>query len=725
MQLRSFLIVLPALLFLSACAETLKLSELSGASTTSNGSSSTDSLPTVDLASERRTNTGLMQIRWSASAFDGAGVTVAVVDSGIDVDHEEFAGALDPNSYNVASSNTDLGDQLGHGTNVAGIIGARENYKGLVGVAPNVSLMILKTDRNGTIFESSISRAFRHADEHRAPITNLSLVSNRDLLGGTIEVIRDAMQTGMLVVGAAGNDGLAEPSWPASFASFEGQGAILAVGSVNADGTISSFSNRAGSAKAMYLVAPGENIVTTSMEGNLSLASGTSVAAPFVSGAAAVLLMKDPHLSGADLAKILLTTAQDLGTAGVDDIYGHGLLDLEAALKPVGATRIVTGATVDSSASATSQSSVSFSSSYNSGALALALQDTLVLDEYDRSYLVSPVPGLKASDLSLLERWATRPVFGFRQSEVGQSLEKLALELRFSESQDAPINASLTHEGANGLVLSAAYGDLAAWNPGLDGSFKTNSTLQNNLTRLQGPSLVLGGALPLSSHWSSSVRFARSLSLSNEQSSLDTSSFEVGLHYGSPMFALGVSGGQLQEADSLLGAELTGAFGTYDDERSQYVSVQAQRSLFAGLELEGQVSLAYSQASQPGGLVAQQSHMLSTGFDAALIKNGLLVEKDGRRDRLALGLAQPLRVASGQAIIDKPSARSLDGQIVREQQLVDLSPEARQLDLSLSYGAFDTQFNAGLDLMAGLSFNPGHVYAVPELSLGLRYKREF
>ncbi len=413
MILRSFLVCASVVGLLSGCAETLKLKELASNTGTTVEPTTESGLPSVDLQTERSANSGLMQIKWSASAFDGTGVTLAVIDSGIDTSHEEFEGALHPDSYNVASSNQDLSDNLGHGTNVAGVIGARENYKGLVGVSPNVSLMVLKTDRDGVIFESSISRAFRWADDHGVPISNLSLVSNRDLLGGTIEVIRDAMQGGMLVVGAAGNDGLAEPSWPASFASFEGQGAILAVGSVNANGTISSFSNRAGSAKAMFLVAPGENIVTTSMDGNLVLASGTSVAAPFVSGAAAVLLSKDPHLTGADMAKILLTTAQDLGATGVDDIYGHGLLDLENALRPVGGTRIVEGASVASTANTTNQSSARYSSSLNTAGLTTALQSTLVLDEFDRSYAVDPQLSIAPVETGLLDRWSLQPVYGF------------------------------------------------------------------------------------------------------------------------------------------------------------------------------------------------------------------------------------------------------------------------------------------------------------------------
>lgn len=131
MILRPFLVALCLPLLLTVCAETLKLQELAtSGSNVPVEPASTTGLPTVDLQTERSANSGLMQIKWSASAFDGSGVTLAVIDSGIDTGHEEFAGAIHPDSYNVASSNENLSDELGHGTNVSGVIGARKKLQG-------------------------------------------------------------------------------------------------------------------------------------------------------------------------------------------------------------------------------------------------------------------------------------------------------------------------------------------------------------------------------------------------------------------------------------------------------------------------------------------------------------------------------------------------------------------------------------------------------------------
>ena len=117
-------------------------------------------------------------------------------------------------------------------------------------------------------------------------------------------------------------------------------GGWIVVGSVDLNNQISSFSNRAGVTKDHYLVAPGESIRTAGLNGGQNYYTGTSFAAPIVAGAMALMIQKWPNLKGKDVAQILFDTAQDLGAVGVDDIYGHGLIDLYAAFSPIGALGI-------------------------------------------------------------------------------------------------------------------------------------------------------------------------------------------------------------------------------------------------------------------------------------------------------------------------------------------------------------------------------------------------
>jgi hypothetical protein len=139
-----------------------------------------------------------------------------------------------------------------------------------------------------------------------------------------------------VVVVAAGNQGQAETAWPARYAGTAwAQGTMLVVGAVDANRQLSGFSNRAGEVAAHYLVAPGVDIQGAGAGGTLTL-SGTSQATPAVSGAAALLLSKWPYLRASQVSAILLQTADDLGAPGVDPVYGHGLLNIDRALSPVG-----------------------------------------------------------------------------------------------------------------------------------------------------------------------------------------------------------------------------------------------------------------------------------------------------------------------------------------------------------------------------------------------------
>ncbi len=133
----------------------------------------------------------------------------------------------------------------------------------------------------------------------------------------------------VLAIAATGNDETTQPDYPAYYASDSSlAGYVLAVGSVNSSSAISSFSQQCGDAMNYCLVAPGENIYGAYPTSTYATGSGTSSATPHVAGAAAVIRGAWTFLTAAQTAQILLQTATDLGVAGVDVIYGHGLLNL-------------------------------------------------------------------------------------------------------------------------------------------------------------------------------------------------------------------------------------------------------------------------------------------------------------------------------------------------------------------------------------------------------------
>ena len=308
-----------------------------------------------------------------ASAAGGAGVRVAVLDSLADCRHADLAGRC---SYNLLTGGTytRYGD---HGTHVGGIVAGRQ-----YGIATSATVVNYAVfDDRAFVASGRLGDVWRHAYANGARIASMSFGCTGTALCFTaaeVTTMADASRP-MLYVKAAGNDGLNLANERAYVSAATATTAInrtLIVGSVNAAGAISSFSNRPGEAcllsssagacaeamkwKNHFLVAPGESILSTYLNGQYAWMSGTSMATPVVSGVAALLQQRWPTLKSQPdkLAKILLTTATDLGAPGVDAVYGYGLLNATRAFQangtvtlpsPSGSTTTLTGTTTTTS----------------------------------------------------------------------------------------------------------------------------------------------------------------------------------------------------------------------------------------------------------------------------------------------------------------------------------------------------------------------------------------
>ncbi|TFW06038.1 hypothetical protein E4K72_10640, partial [Oxalobacteraceae bacterium OM1] len=271
----------------------------------------------------------------------GKGVTVAVMDSGLDTAHREFTepGKL-LRGFNAIDGSSNVTDMVGHGTHVAGLVAAGRDGAGMFGVAFDAALLPIKVlADNGTGSTTYLDRGLRYAIG-KASIVNMSLGAANVYNPAALQ---DAVRAGMLLVVAAGNDRAANPGWPARFAK-EGwaNGQIIAVGAVDANNRLAAFSNRAGDAAAWFLVAPGINIASTYRNNQYAIMNGTSMAAPIVSGAAALIQQRWPTLRADQIANILFLTATDLGEPGIDPIYGRGLVNVEKAMQPVGTVTTTT-----------------------------------------------------------------------------------------------------------------------------------------------------------------------------------------------------------------------------------------------------------------------------------------------------------------------------------------------------------------------------------------------
>ena len=391
-----------------------------------------------------------------AKGWTGKGSVLAILDTGIDLDHPEFANKIiaskcfidmctDQRLIDKGTNETvDDKNKYSHGTHVAGIAAASLDGVGTTGVAPDAKLLIGKTAwDNGYYQFNALGKGIEWAVNNGADAINVSGNYNVDLtykrsiqsagngvfystdsrydgayaLEGysglavddnyMLPQLTDAMSGNEAVlVFAAGNQGLDVPTFPAHYAvatSKDGElllgGKAIVVGSWNLkSGSMSRRSNRAGTMcygtdgecvsdariSDFYILAPGDNVASTSVDGEYRTLGGTSMAAPAVTGAVGIVHQMWPYMKGDNIVKLLLNTA-DKDIWGYDvNTHGQGLLDLDEATNPQGVVGIPTSGRIDGARS-----------SLDSGAFALSggvhissISSTMVVDDYDRNFYV-------------------------------------------------------------------------------------------------------------------------------------------------------------------------------------------------------------------------------------------------------------------------------------------------------------------------------------------------
>ena len=263
---------------------------------------------------------------WSTTR--GAGVTVAVVDSGVLGNHEDLTGSVLSGTDFVGSGNG-WNDQLGHGTHVAGVIAAHaSNGLGITGAAPGVKILPVRVlDGGGSGQSSNVAAGIIYAADHGARVINLSLGgTNAD--AGTHAAIQYAISKGSVVLAAAGNSGeQGSPKiYPGAFPE------VIAVGAVDSHNQRASFSNIGD---YVDVVAPGVDTIST-YKGSTSayaFGSGTSMATPYAAAEAALIVASGTR-DVAGVRHMIEATARDLGPAGRDSSYGYGLISPRGVVRP-------------------------------------------------------------------------------------------------------------------------------------------------------------------------------------------------------------------------------------------------------------------------------------------------------------------------------------------------------------------------------------------------------
>jgi Subtilase family/Bacterial Ig domain len=260
---------------------------------------------------------------WGLST--GAGITVGIVDTGVDATHPDLQGQLLP-GYDFLNDDPDPKDDNGHGTRMSGIVGALcNNAEGVCGIAPAAKVLPVKVlDAQGYGPYSAVANGIIYAVDHGARVINLSLVGTApsSILQAAVDY---ATAHDVVLVAAAGNYGTDAPGYPAA-----SNGAV-AVAAINDADAHPSFSNYGA---WVNVSAPGVDIVTTTTDGGYATSTGTSPAAAFGSGVFALLLSANPTMSRSEAIARVQAGAADLGTTGWDPYFGWGRVDAYAALVP-------------------------------------------------------------------------------------------------------------------------------------------------------------------------------------------------------------------------------------------------------------------------------------------------------------------------------------------------------------------------------------------------------
>jgi len=678
---------------------------------------------------------GLINAPLPGTAYGGAGVVVGVADSGINATHQMFStpGKITAVYNSGGGATTDARDLQGHGSHVAGLIaGTMDRGGGVAGIAPDATLAIAKimpTNLNTTTEAQFNAGVNWLTGTVKAPIVNLS-IQGTGAFG--LSSMQAGVNRGTLFVVAAGNYSTLNPAWPARYAKESwALGQIIAVGAVDNQGVIASFSNRAGDTAQWYVVAPGVSVTSAYYTSPTVLwnMSGTSMAAPIVAGQAALIKGSWPYLKAAEIAQVIFRTTTDLGAPGTDPIYGRGLINIGRSMQPVGNLGI-TMVNGKVTVSATLPSSGATTSGAGAGSAKLA---THGYDELGRNFEINVGGTLRAAPLTLDSALgSTDRVIGTAQAVLAPGLtftthtERGALLTDDSRAQLRAMTMNWQAQSADGGSQHFAMGTGGL---GYQGFGLAASPLASNLYGAEGvlgtPLLKYAGNHSFAAY---GVSFANGWGVRGGVASSATESLagkgSVGIAEvtrAGDGYALAASYGALSQP-TVLGAN-NPLMGLDQASSTQALSFSGAALVSKDFALAGSFHLARTSALGSAGLLENASATPATGFGVAAVWSNVLRERD---DRLSLSLTAPLRATAGSStytVVDAVDPET--GAPSYATKTFSNAPSGREKIIELRYA---TRLDKNTSLSASLvgRLDAGHdANAKPEGMAALRLNATF
>ncbi len=643
-----------------------------------------------------------------------------------------------------------MGDEDGHGTAVAATAAAARNDSQIVGVAFDATILSFRADAPGTcggdegcdFFDAAIAQGVDAARTAGAKVINLSLGGSSPS-GQLMSAMQRAVSAGIILVISAGNDGddpvkgqNADPFALIPAQTFPGQ--VIIAGSVGVAGTsgtnlnqLSDFSNQAGQGQNWYLTALGYRVRTIDHTGTGFLFSGTSFSAPIITGAVALMAQAFPNLTARQIVEILFNTADDLGAAGDDPVYGQGRLNIARAFQPVGTTSLAGTAELVTDASVTGGLPEAAGDSGGQSSLG-----AIIVDGYDRAFAMDLAKGLRSAG-------ARRPLersLGSNMKGTAMQAGQLSVAMSIAERFGSPgifdmMSLAIGPEDArrSRLVAGSAVARLDSKTKASFGIGHGSKHLERQLTNAEGGAFLVARDVSsdpgFQARTGTSMAMRRNLgfagvTISSEQGKIwqdiklgvddapyRYTSVTLDRRFGDNSWA-SIGLGRLEEKETLLGGRLGSLYGSVGSS-SLFLDAEARRMLGNGWSATIMGRRGWTQFDSGKFTTAAYS------FDLA--KYGLL----RRDDRLGFRIAQPLRAESGGVSMLLPTSYDYASGIATSRiQQLGFTPSGREIDAELSYSTSLGQGWLGANLFARRQ--PGHVAtADPDMGAAIRYSLGF
>ncbi|MFN0302156.1 MAG: S8 family serine peptidase [Burkholderiales bacterium] len=682
------------------------------------------------------------------------GPTVAVIDTGLNINHVNFAGRVASGAHEVFGLTSDVTDTMGHGTAVASIL---LGQPGEVTNGLDSRVLPIRVFSGPTASDQNVSDGLRYSIG-RALIVNMSLAATGPIAQ---TAMAESVAAGQLLVVAAGNRSQLNPDWPARYAKEDWAGGrIIAVGAVDANNAIASFSNRAGDTKNSFIVALGVGVIGASALSTSGLVSmsGTSAAAPIVAGAAASILAHWPYLSAEQISGILFSSATDLGAPGVDEIFGWGLLNLSRALQPIGTSNIplASGASVPLSSASFSPGAIA-----GAGLRAASARGELrsvALDSYRRAFEYDLGAGIAAAP-----RLSSDQIFGSADRRVafnsgrttsgakllygvdtantnvvrGQLFDYESRDLAQSALSGLAIVQPIVQPYGQAAELAFGFAGMGATYFGLSTRDGQDPNLFDSLSMASPIFSLIPGHSHLGAGWSTmggvklkaglvssaGASTARAQFAPSGASQPAADAYVLEAANVGERGAIGATVMQLRERAAYFNSTSGDAYRISATPTTTAVTLFTNYEFAPAWSLAGQFTVADTPgfANTPGSLIAGVSATNSRAFALGLARANL----HQKGDRITITYSQPLRATSGVMALDLPTGVDSHGEVVRTSRAIPLNPAGRERVTEFNYSR-----PLGRGGVLGISVihraEPSHDAAAPnERVIALRYAASY